>query len=54
MTDFIIIAVLLVIVGAAAAYVIRAKKAGQKCIGCPYSKTCASKACGCGCGTEEK
>lgn len=48
MTDIIIIAVLLVIVGAAAVYVIKAKKSGQKCIGCPHSKSCASKSCGCG------
>ena len=54
MTDIIVIAVLVVILGAAAAYIIRAKKSGQKCIGCPYSKTCASKGCGCGCGGAEK
>lgn len=51
MTDFIIIAVLVLIVGLAAAYVIRAKKRGQKCIGCPYSKTCSS--CGCGCSNQQ-
>ena len=50
MTDIIVIAVLAVILGAAAAYIIRAKKSGQKCIGCPYSKECASKGCGCCCG----
>lgn len=54
MTDIIIIAVLLVIVGAVVAYIVKAKKSGQKCIGCPYSKTCASKSCGCGCGGEAK
>jgi len=36
-----IIAIVL-IVGLALFYVIRAKKKGQKCIGCPYSKTCKS------------
>lgn len=46
MTDGLIILVLLVIVGLAASYVIRAKKNGQKCIGCPYSKTCSG---GCAC-----
>jgi hypothetical protein len=40
--------VILLIVGSAAAYVIRAKKQGQKCVGCPYSKECASRGCGCG------
>jgi len=50
MTDFIIIAVVLALVAAAAAYIIRAKKSGQKCIGCPYSKECSSKGCCCGMG----
>lgn len=50
MTNAIIILILLLLVGGAAAYVIRAKKQGQKCIGCPYSKQCAGKSCGCGCG----
>lgn len=47
MEDLIIIAVLLVIIGLASWYVIRAKKKGQKCIGCPASKTCGSKNCNC-------
>ena len=47
MANLIVILVLLVIVGAAAAYVIRAKKQGQKCIGCPYAKECGAKGCGC-------
>lgn len=34
MEDFIIIAILLIIIGFAAGYVIRAKKKGKKCIGC--------------------
>ena len=48
MTDIIIILVLLALIGAAAGYVIREKKRGAKCIGCPYSKDCASRGCGCG------
>lgn len=58
MTDIIIVAVLLGIIGAAAAYVIKAKKKGVKCIGCPSGTACAHKdnsgnagtGCGCGCG----
>ena len=46
MTDYIIIAVVLVIVGLAGWYIYRAKKSGQKCVGCPYSKEC-SGACHC-------
>ena len=40
MDDLIIIAVLAVIIGAAVAYIIKAKKSGKKCIGCPYSESC--------------
>ena len=50
MTNLIVVLVLVVLIGAAAAYVIRAKKQGQKCIGCPYSKECAARANGYGCG----
>ena len=32
---YIVIAVILIIVGLAAGYVIKAKKSGKKCIGCP-------------------
>ena len=52
MTDWIIIAVLVVIVGAAARYVWKAKKSGKKCIGCPDGCSCCAKKgntpCGCG------
>ena len=46
--DFIIIAVIALAVGAAAFYVWRAKKRGQKCIGCPYCDSCGSKKGSCG------
>lgn len=52
MTDIIIVAVIVVIVGLAAGYIIRAKKSGQKCIGCPSSKECGSKNCSCGCSDK--
>ena len=42
MIDYIIIAVVLVILGLAGFYVYKAKKSGQKCIGCPHSKTCGN------------
>lgn len=51
MTDILIIVLVLAVVGLAAAYVIKAKKSGQKCIGCPYSKTCSG---GCGCSGQNK
>ena len=42
-----VIAIVVLIVGGAAAYVIRAKKRGVKCIGCPHSGSCGG---GCSCG----
>jgi len=50
MDNFIIIAILVVIIGFAAFYVYRAKKNSRKCIGCPDAKTCGKNAEGsCGC-----
>ncbi|MBQ2704519.1 MAG: FeoB-associated Cys-rich membrane protein [Clostridia bacterium] len=43
MESIIIAIIILVIVGLAAAYIIKEKKAGKKCIGCPYSSECAAK-----------
>ncbi len=47
MVDFIAILVLLAIVAGAGGYVSKARKRGQKCIGCPHAQTCG-KGCGCG------
>ena len=57
LVDVIATVVLDVIIGGAVAYIVRAKKNGQKCIGCPGSKTCSSKkngGCGCGCDSEKE
>ena len=43
--DFIIIAVITLIVGGAVAYIIKAKKSGKKCIGCPDSDACGKGGC---------
>lgn len=55
MDNFIIVAVLAVIIGAALAYVIKAKKSGAKCIGCPDGAKCSGN-CSCcsGCGSTEE
>lgn len=51
--DIIVIAIIALAVGGAVAYIIRAKKSGQKCIGCPYAKSCSSNGgCNCGCSEE--
>ena len=46
--DYIAIAVVVLIVGAAAFYIVRAKKRGEKCVGCPYARECGGK-CGGAC-----
>ncbi len=46
MENFIIVAVLLIIIGAAVVYIVKAKKSGVKCIGCPHSATCGGKCSG--------
>lgn len=52
MIDYIVVAILVVIVAAAVFYIYRAKKSGKKCIGCPDSCSCSSKTndthCSCG------
>lgn len=54
MTDFIVIAIVVLIVGSALGYIIRAKKRGVKCIGCSAGGNCSgrkgesSHTCGCG------
>lgn len=51
--DWIVVAVIALIVGGALAYIIKAKKSGKKCIGCPDSGSCCKAKSdakgGCGC-----
>lgn len=43
METLIVILILLVIAAAIIGYLVRAKKRGQTCIGCPYAKQCGGK-----------
>lgn len=43
MENVILILVLALILGGAVAYIIRAKRRGVKCIGCPMGASCAKK-----------
>lgn len=45
MADIIIGIVLLAVVGVAIAYIVKEKKRGVKCIGCPNAGTCSKKSC---------
>jgi len=55
MTNLIAGAVLLLIVGAAVAYMLRAKRSGVRCIGCPSGRTCPhARSGGCSCSAGER
>ena len=58
MDNFIVITIILLIVGSASLYIIKAKKSGKKCIGCPDGCSChankkddSGSACGGNCST---
>ena len=55
--DYIIIAIVVICMGAAIAYIRKAKKSGAKCIGCPDGATCGGNCSGCsgscGCDTDK-
>lgn len=53
MTNIIATVVVVAVLGGAVAYIVRAKKSGVKCIGCPHSKVCSSKNGGCGCSSQK-
>ena len=60
MINYIIIAVLLAIVGAIVFFLVREKKRGVSCIGCPHAANCKEIKCStgpkpkCGCMEEQK
>ena len=49
MENVIVVVILLAIVVGIVGFLLRAKKRGETCIGCPYAKQCGGK-CGGGCG----
>lgn len=53
MVNAIVILVIVAIVGVAVAYIVKEKKRGVKCIGCPYAGQCANKG-KCSSSTTEK
>ena len=53
MTNTILVCVLLLILGSALFYIMKAKKNGVKCIGCAYAKNCGKRECACG-GPEQE
>jgi len=45
MTDIITVAVIALILGGAVWYIVKAKKSGKKCIGCPDGCSCGKGHC---------
>ena len=55
LTDIIVLFVIALVVGGASFYIIRAKRRGQRCIGCPDSKTCGGNCSACqGCSHQQE
>ena len=57
MINVVIIGIVGVILGAAVGYIVKEKKKGVRCIGCPDSKTCSGNCNGegaCDCGEDKK
>ena len=55
MENIIIVLILLFIAAGIIWYLVRAKKRGEKCVGCPYCKQCSSKGdSGCTCEPTNK
>ncbi len=52
--ELIAIVAVLLIIGGALAYIIKAKKSGKKCIGCPDSGSCSGNCTSCACGCNKK
>lgn len=46
MENVIVVLILLAIAIGIIWYLVRAKKRGEKCVGCPYAKQCANKCSG--------
>lgn len=58
MANVIAILIIAALLGGAITYIVKAKKKGVKCIGCPDAGTCShshnaadQKGCGCGCSS---
>ncbi len=47
MDTIIVIAIVGAVLGLAVAYIIKAKKSGKKCIGCPNGSKCSGSCGGC-------
>lgn len=56
MENYIVLAVLALLIGLAVLFIVKEKKKGKKCIGCPYADQCGKPNGGCpsACGTKHR
>ena len=47
MDNFIVVSVLVLVIGGAVLYVLKQRKKGVKCIGCPHGDSCSGSCCSC-------
>ena len=47
MADLVVLAILIIAVAVVVSYIVKEKKRGGKCLGCPYSGSCNKKSSGC-------
>ena len=45
--DIIAIVAIALVIGGAVFYIVRSKRGGKKCIGCPYAGGCPKSSCAC-------
>ena len=50
LADYVVLGVIALIIGGALAYIIKAKRSGKRCIGCPDGAACSQKCSG-GCAS---
>lgn len=48
LADVVVILIIAAVVAGISIYLYRAKKRGERCIGCPYAKQCGVGGCKCG------
>lgn len=54
MADILVIAIIAVILILAIRYIVKSKKSGAKCIGCPDGCSCSAKSGGTGCSCHSE
>ena len=53
LVDIFAIAIIVLVIGGAILYIVKQKKKGSKCIGCPYSASCGKSNSCSSCNTQK-